>query len=415
LWPAGAAGPLAFRPLEPVATVALAGATGDLANITGDQVFVAARRGTDVVVAAADLATGAVAWEQTITGLQGVTALSVMGGAVLVHGDEFGSTHPRPLVGLDVATGAERWRRDFYGDDGWFLAGEVATLADNHEHVLHGLEPATGRELWTMRFPQEEPAAVVPVVTEPDLAARGRLRDTYDVPRADPRVVVVGADRSATVVDTRTGGVVGTGVNIGSPGDKFAAYGDRLYTAEPEDGYRLYAYDLTDLSAQPGILYRAPAAGRTPVWLVPCGDALVCLLETGGDQPPDVVALDSGGGEVWRQPVPSAEHLFPVGGAVVVGTTEPSVVVYDGEGRELLRRPGVAVRLDVANLLLWAAEPGDIGSQASVAGISVTGGAARRVELGQANSVRAAGCAWDTRYLACPVEEGAAVWSFADP
>ena len=87
-------------------------------------------------------------WQRpTAKGTLGMDALAVAGDVVLVSGD--------PLVGRDVATGEERWRREEVAVPGAKMQVRGGTLylaSARFDGDVVGLDPATGRETWRSRL-----------------------------------------------------------------------------------------------------------------------------------------------------------------------------------------------------------------------------------------------------------------------
>ena len=68
-----------------------------------------------------------------------------------------------------------------------------------------------------------------------------------------------------------------------------------------------------------------------------------------------VVVAPDGGGEVWRQAVPYAEVLLPVGDWLAVISDDlagHTLTVWNGQGELVLARNAVATRLNYGNLLI---------------------------------------------------------------
>ncbi|MGW1011652.1 outer membrane protein assembly factor BamB family protein [Streptomyces termitum] len=87
-------------------------------------------------------------WQRnTAKGSLGLDTLAVAGDVVLVSGD--------PLIGRDVTTGEERWRREEVAIPGakMLVRGGTLYLASaQYDGDLVGLDPATGRETWRSRL-----------------------------------------------------------------------------------------------------------------------------------------------------------------------------------------------------------------------------------------------------------------------
>lgn len=423
-WPRSGDGPdtpLAFRPVAEVGKIEFGeGADPVLTRVFGDRVYAAAVVADEIEVVAADLATGEERWRKSIAGSEGQQWGSVFPTpeAVLVVADELIREDPRPLVVLDAETGEERWRRDVYGNDRIFIQDDVLALDDADGQRLAGLDLAEGGQMWEVAYPEGQftsAATVVPVWSTADLAGPSRL-DGSPAERGGGRIVLVGADRSARLVDTSTGEVEWERTNVASPADLLLAYEKWLFAADEDSGYRVLSYDLTDAVAQPRTLYTADDTARFPASsLYPCGPERVCLLDRTRDpDSTEVVVIDAAGsgGQLWRQPAPSAEELLPVGDLVVANGVGPSTVAYDQDGNEVFDRSGVAVRLNAGNLLVFGDKPSSFRDDLSLLGVQVATGDV--VGLDQARGVRGSACSWGGVHLACPTSDAAIIWRFAN-
>jgi hypothetical protein len=430
-WPA--AGPpttgLAFQPMEQVQRIDFAAPTDNtFSQVVDDRGYVAWQRGADLQLVAVDLASNRRLWDASIAGAEGQYWGGLIAGpeAVVAYGypvepeDESEQPEPRPMVVLDAATGGEgyRWEREVYPYDELWLVDQTLVLVDRFQSALRGLRLDTGAPSWVVRFPGPVGAevAVVPVFGTDQPAGPSTW---YGAPMAPgvERLVMVGEDRSARLIDARDGQVVGAvGTNVADPGDALVAAGGRLLIASGSEGYQVYARDLADLTAQPELLYTTPDPRRALVAPpTPCGEQLLCLLDDdstdGSASQLRVVGTDrSGDPQRWSHDVPGAEWLVPVGEWLLVGGHEFGLVGFDRDGGQVLRQPeGAAARLNADNLLLFASVPTGGPQELSVAGVPV---GADRVELGQVSRVYGERCSWSETHLVCPGEQGAGVWRF---
>jgi hypothetical protein len=409
--------PLAFHGLQWVGAVELGDdldPTGKLTQVHDGSIYVAGQQGDQLMVTAAILSSGEPRWQQPLrdlTGLETLRGLTVVDDAVVLFGDPYPSGEAAVVV-LNAGTGAQRWRRTHHDGDGWYTEGDLLTLADRQQHRLRGLDLASGREAWGVPFPGQENAAVIGVTVDQDLAGPSPLWSNYPV-RHDHRLVLVGADRSARVLDARDGEVITQHTNVAAPGDWIETDGDRLFVAGTAGGYQLFSYDLANLSATPRVLYTAADSQRSLAAWSRCGEDRMCLLESGSD-PAEVVAVDVGAaGERWRQDAGGAERLLPAGSALVAVGGDPGTVGLDRDGGRLFERPGRVARINAGNLLFFT--PGS-GWDVATADLGVAGYAVADrtfTELGQVRGVWAPGCSWDTRHLVCPTGQGAEIWRFA--
>jgi molecular chaperone HscA len=429
-WP-GAGRPtagFAFQPLELVQRIDLAQPTDNtFSQLVGGRAYVAWQQGDDLQLAAIDLASNRRVWDARVTGADGQYWGGLIAGpdAVVAYGDpitpeESEEPEPLPMVVLDAATGGERyqWEREIYPDDQVWLVGQTLVLVDRYQSALRGLHVETGVDSWVVRFPGRfgAEAAVVPVFAADQLAGPSTWWGGPMVPSTE-RLVMVGEDRSARVIDAGNGQVVGAvGTNVADPDDALVAYGSRLLVAAGHVGYQVYARDLADLPAQPALLYTTPDPERGLLALpTPCGEELLCLLDDDGITTElrmvDVSADRTGDPQRWHREVPGAEWLVPVGEWLMVAGHESDLIGFDRDGGQVLSHPeGAAARLDADNLLLFASVPTGGPQDLSVAGVPV---GADRVELGQMSGVHGERCSWNATYLVCPGEQSAGIWRFA--
>ncbi|MFG3701669.1 Hsp70 family protein [Micromonospora sp. NPDC047620] len=372
-------------------------------------------------VVAVDADTGGVRWrKQTEASAERWERIVALPGAVVAFADAIGDDTPRDLVLLDGASGDERWRRPILGNDEVFFGEDVAVLVDQTEKRLVGLRLSDGGETWTQPSPQDEyggaRTSVHPVTTDEALGGPafvdGWPRDPW---RGEVRrLVQVGADRSVRVVDMDSGRIVHSHAGVADQDDLVVAHEDRLYVARDEAGYQLLAYDLTT-GAQPKVLHTATDDRKRPEALVPCGEHRACLLETTGgeDESTEVVAATEEKVAYW--PAPEATRLVPLGEHLLVRRTSSESVstLFDPDGRAVLRdRPGVAVRLDAGNLLVFADPPSSVEDDRSVAGVAA--GSGEVTEMGQLKDVRSETCSWNTSVIVCGAKEDFVIYRFAD-
>jgi outer membrane protein assembly factor BamB len=263
--------------------------------------------------------------------------------------------------------------------------------------------------LWFLPSPKSQygqttDTQVVAVTTEADFAGPAT---TGGVPFAAPsdddrRIVQIGADDSARVIDVDTGRVVaGPRQSVAQVSDPIIAHNGRLIVAESTNAHRLFAYDLEKL--EPKVLYTPQTADSRLEHLTPCGADRICLVETAGydTKAAQVVAIDAvKGGVVWRRPVAHAEDVVPVGEAVLVpqNYSPAYVTLVDADGEVAWSRAGVAGRLDAGNTLHFSKALSASADDPSLVGEHVGDGP---VQLGPLADIRSATCSWDTSHLAC--------------
>ncbi|WP_431977637.1 Hsp70 family protein [Micromonospora haikouensis] len=374
-------------------------------------------------IVAVDAGTGRTRWrKQTTQTAQQWDALVAVPGAVVAFSDPIGVDAPRELVVRDAASGEQRWSRSIGDDDRVIFGRDVAVLVDTAGNRLVGLRMRDGAQVWTQDNPRDASgnarSAVLPVETAEAAGgpayADGTPRDPWRG-KAD-RLVQIGADRSARLIDLVEGTVLRSWPAVADLDDPMVARDDRLYVVDDAGvgGYRLLGYDLTRV-AEPTVLHSAADDGRRVAALVACGKHRACLLEApAGDADRAEVVAVAEGEKARRRATPGARELVPVGAHLIVRRQYPEATstLFDPAGRAVLRdRRGVAVRLDAGNVLVFADPLSGSEGNRSVAGLAV--GGTGPVELGLAEDVRSESCSWNTSVLLCGAATDFVLYRFA--
>ncbi|WFE57597.1 Hsp70 family protein [Micromonospora sp. WMMD712] len=374
-------------------------------------------------IVAVDAGTGRTRWrKQTTQAAQRWEALVAVPGAVAALSDPLGVDAPRELVVRDAASGEQRWSRSIGDDDRVIFGRDVAVLVDSAGNRLVGLRMRDGNQVWAEDNPRDSSgnarSAVLPVETAEAAGgpayADGTPRDPWRG-RAD-RLVQVGADRSARLIDLAEGTVLRSWPAVADLDDQMVARDDRLYVVDDAGvgGYRLLGYDLTRV-AEPTVLHSAADDGRRVAALVACGKHRACLLEApAGDADRAEVVAVAEGERAKRWATPGARELVPVGAHLIVRRQFPEATstLFDPAGRAVLRdRGGVAVRLDAGNVLIFADPLSGGEADRSLAGLAVDG--TGPVELGLAEDVRSESCSWNTSVLLCGAAKDFVLYRFA--
>lgn len=393
--------------------------------VLGDRAYVAyERQDQRLEVIAVRASTAKQAWRiQTRSTSPRWSGLTALPGALVVFADATSDSTPRKMIVLDADDGGQRWSRDVHGDDTVYFFDEVAVLVDRTANRVVGLDLATGRPRWERPSPANQygstATSVYPATTAKDLGgpATGSGWPVAPDRGDDQRIVQIGADRSAVVIDATNGTELKKRTNVADPDDAVLAHEGRLYVAAEENGYWLASYDLDSLG-EPRSIYRSRDDRRRVDALVPCGSARVCLLETASSdrETTELVAVetDGGGGEAWRRPAKNMQALVTIGEHVAARSTTSDYVttVVGPDGETLFTRPGVGVRLDGGNLLVFADYLASYEDDASVAGFWV--GSAEPFELGLLPGVRSAACSWNTSVIVCPTDTEFILRRFAE-
>ncbi|MER5703567.1 Hsp70 family protein [Micromonospora sp. NPDC002296] len=374
-------------------------------------------------IVAVDAETGAQRWrKQTTQTSERWQSLVAVPGAVAAFSDASGVGTFRKLVVHKATSGEQRWSRTIQDDDRVFFGEDVAVLVDRDGNRLVGLRMSDGTEAWKLDNPRDGSGDARSTVLRVETAegaggpayADGTPRDPWRG-KAD-RLVQIGADRSARLIDLDTGSVLRTWSGVADRDDLLVARDDRLYVVDDSTvgRYRLLGYDLTRV-AQPTILHSATEDGRRAEALVACGEHRACVLEvpSGDADRAEVVAATEGAG-LRRWATPGAKDLVPVGEHLIVRRQYPesTSTLFDPEGKAVLRdRDGVAVRLDAGNILVFADRLSGSESDPSVAGMAV--GSPDPAELGRAKDVRGESCSWNTSVLLCGAAKDFVLYRFA--
>jgi hypothetical protein len=330
------------------------------------------------------------------------------------------TTRQRRMVILGRDHGELRWERSLGDDDGvWFMA-DVVVVADRAQHRLLGLEINNkGKTRWEIpdiKGDSSTATAVIPATTNDDIIGPATASGSRLAPDMtdDTRIVQIGADRSARVIDAKSGDiVVKPRQSVADPDDEVVAHNGRLIVRESENAQRIMSYALDKLG-EPKSVYTAPDTTRQLSHLVPCGPDRVCFVEAAGyeDKTDQVTSLDVTTGKRWARSLPSTETLVPVGDSVLAAqnTTPPRVSLLNAKGAVVWTREGEAARLNNANMLLFLKAGSDYPDDSFVWGDHVGDPAA---PLGALQQVRSSTCSWDTAMLACVTDKDFVLQRFA--
>ncbi|WP_433298694.1 Hsp70 family protein [Actinoplanes sp. CA-030573] len=357
------------------------------------------------------------AWTSTAAGKaarwKSMIALPV---GVALFTDVDSTTSKRRVAVLGKKDGALLWERTIGNDDPVLFAGDSAVLADRDGHRLVGLGLSDGRERWSVPDPRSTYAAdthVITVTTPKDLAGPATVFGRPFEPdfADDARIVQIGADKSARVIDADSGKVLTSRQNVAEPDDEVVAHNGRLIVLQPDD-QRIVAYDLEKFG-EPRVLYTTQEQNSQMKDVTPCGDDRVCFDEEIGydGKTATVVALDvAKGKQLWRYRLANTETIVPVGEALLVTTTTPDMTLLDADGGKVWTHAGEAARLNDNNLLEFSKQLNRTPGETALYGRRL---GAEAVPLGSFADVRSDTCSWDTSMLACVAEKDFVLQRFA--
>lgn len=346
--------------------------------------------------------------------------ITVLPDVVVAYEDRTSTSEYRNMIVMDADSGEKLWNRLIKGDDRALFGKDVMVLVDAAGDRLLGLDLRSGKEKWEQANPKDEYGdaddAVYQVLTVADVSGPSDVRGKpfAQRPDDDQRIVQIGADRSARVIDMTSGEVLKSRPNVADPDDQVIVYNGQLIVAAKDDSYRLSRYDLKSMG-EPVNLYTSPAKERDLDLLAMCGEQRLCLLDTSGSDgnTTEVVAVDmEKGGELWREPAPQAELLIHFGDQVAARTItgEYRVRVFGNDGAELVDKEGAIARVDGGNMIFLESSTDSVGDY-SVAGLHA--GSKKPIEMGQLNDVRSSTCSWNNRYMICARQDDFSVSQFA--
>jgi outer membrane protein assembly factor BamB len=311
---------------------------------TGPNAFIRAVGDGWVVVAAdygpligLDLATGRERWRFELASLQAAESGTIAGDTLFI-GTSFtaeGALDPPVVYALDLATGRQRWRTvlDRGTDLQWaapVVDGGQVLVADTPSHEgsaptshLHALDAGTGRVRWKADLHANQQG----FFAEPPVVADGLVY----VATASRRLLALEVDSGREVWRERGFPVV-AGVRDGMV---IAAIDDRLAALDAGSGVRRW---------------EVPVSGRGERWPVLDGDTVYMASAR------DVIAVDAAAGTTrWRVPVdPAVGPPVRVGGRLYVATRSRLLALDASSGRPLWD----SARRRIANAPL--ATPGNV-------------------------------------------------------
>ena len=341
------------------------------------------------------------------------TMIALPVGVVLISQADY-QTSTRYLVVLSADNGEKLWDRTLGGDDEVWFTGERAVQDDSANKRLVGLDIATGEEKWTQDDPAGTSApSLVSASTPADLSGpagpsgRPLNPDLGD----DPRFVQIGGDRSARVIDGNTGEITATRPNVADTDDELVAHNGRLIVRESEGAHRLVAYGLDKLDGV-DIIYTAPSPDARLFQLTACGDDRVCAIEGSGagDKDAQVVSVDVTDGKlVWKTAAPTAGILVPVGEAVLASYSSDTRLI-GADGKEVWDGDRAAVRLNQSNILEFSKPLAGYATEPAVAGRHLGDDS---VQLGPLPEAFTESCSWNTTHLVCATAKDFVIRQFA--
>ena len=421
---------LDFHPLGSAKSVNPAGPMGSsfaAVAVRGDRAyFASAEDSTDgkqrLGVVAADSGSGTQIWAKPAVAVADRwEQFVVTPDAVVAFSARDSTTDTRQMVLLDPKNGNLFWTKAIGADDNIMFSGDVAVQVDLVNNELVGLEVRNkGERRWALPTPAStsgiRTVAVIRSTTVEDDAGPAATDGTaFTAPLDDDtRIVQIGADRSAQVIDAATGKVLTTINGVADPDDEVVAHNGRLIVAESDTVRRIVEYDLAK-SGLPKVLYTAPSEAVRFKHLTACGPDRVCFVTTTDydEKTAQIMAVDAvKGGTLWHSALAGVQTLVPVGDSVLARQDSPvaQVSLLDGAGKLAWTRTGEVARLDAGNVLLFSK---DLTSGLSDPSLSGRHLGDEEEQLGPLKDVRTSTCSWDTAVIACAAEKDFQIQKFA--
>jgi hypothetical protein len=414
---------LAFRDVDQVARVRTGGDRPPyytFTHVLGDTAYLAWQQEDRLEVIAVDTGSGEERWREFVPGRSEQWAgIRAFPHVVVVTSANVSSAEERPFFVLNPETGKEMWRRDVSGDDHFTVYRDVILFVDNKEDRLLGLDPSTGTVEWERDNPASQygytDATVAVAGTAEDLTGPADVFGfPYGPARTDHRVVQIGSDEKARVIDVRTKKVLRERGNVGETSAQYLVFEGQLFVAGTAGGYQILAYDL-DTMGEPRSLYRSADGSRRLERLVACGPERLCLLDAASTSDAQVSVIDIvEARRLWWKDAPGADDVVPVGDRVLVSGrgSDEGWKLFDDDGNQVTEQEGKAVRLNAGNLLSFTGSYSTISADLSVGGIGPRSDEA--VQLGPLKQARGETCSWNTEVIACMTENDFALWRFVE-
>ena len=327
----------------------------------------------------------------------------------------------RLMVVLDPKDGHLLWQTPIGADDNIMFSGDIAVQVDRVSNQLVGREVRNkGAIRWAHPTPASQydlrtVAVLRSTTVEDDSGPAATDGTAFAAPvDDDTRIVQIGADRSAQVIDAATGTVQATINGVADPDDEVIAHNGRLIVAESDAVRRIVEYDLSK-PGLPKVLYKASTDDTRFKNLTECGADRVCFVATtaSDEKTAQIMAVDAAkGGKVWSRPLTGVQTLVPVGDSVLAVQSSPvaQVNLLDSAGKLVWTTAGEVARLDAGNLLHFSKPLTSGLSDPSLAGEHLGDD---EQQLGPLSDVRSATCAWDTAVIACAADKDFQIRKFA--
>jgi molecular chaperone HscA len=386
----------------------------DFTVLTGDRLYFGAANDDSLTVGAYDIPGKKALWTKNLAPTGSSISWQdfwVQNDVVLVTVSTSNTDQPYVLYGLDGARNGAMWSKNYTSNDGFLSVGDRLVFSDDKNQQLHFLDPHTSDERGAaLSYPKgqyNQNSTVYQVLDDKDLRGPANFDGVPPVD-SDSRIVQIGGDSGAHVIDVDSGKEVAKASNIDQYGNKYLAYNDRFFVADvASNGYKLFSYPLADLK-DPKFLRSGD--GSTIEDMEPCGGQVCVLDQTGSDDKTMKLRLiDPGSGEVWSKDAAHAKSLVPVGDRVMVsgdgftrlyqlkdGTTEQPVA---GNG-------GPWVRVNASSLLFFSQSSSN-GTQ-GLTGYGIP--SKKPTSLGELHDLRTQSCSWNEKYFACVTDTNVSVW-----
>ncbi len=398
-----------------------------LIALSGDDAFVAMEHDKTLRVQDWDIAAKKRRWLKEITAPSQASsvdwqALRVAGDMLLVTAHTYGTPQAYSLYAMKTSDGTQAWDRAMPDGDTFWVSGAHLVYESKNDHKLLGIDPRDNSTQWSVNEPTDQynsaKSNIAWTITDADLAHPADILGEPNWSDAsDTRIVLVGADRSAQLIDIGSGKVLKRQSNVADPDDLLMAYRDRFYIATKDDaGYSLYSRNLSDLGGQ-RLIYQSTDSDRKASLIRPCAGR-ACLLDQKGydDATTMLRVVDPGAGHLaWEKAAKNAVGITPVGDRVLVFGDSSNVfdTLYDQKGTRLVNDQSdkAWVRLNSGSVLLFSESLSSYPDDESVTGYGAQ--SKKKTPLGVLHQVRASSCDWTEKLIVCARDSDFAIWQLA--
>ena len=373
-------------------------------------------------VTAVDLESGKLLWRKRLPGKATWEDFVAHQRVFTVYGTDSDGTET--LHVRDLETGKQLYREEV-ADNVWYTV---------HEDRLIRADPDAGKFSWIdlssgNRVGSADYAGFYHVDTwaEESQSAAHFKGYRFESPEPDNRAVTINSLGTMRVLDAASGRQLDSGRLLAFTGEPdIRGYAGKLLVigqADGTTGFQVYAYDL-DSPAKPKRLYADKTKDRTVEHIEPCGEELICVVDSAGA----LIPIDlASGGNLWRKNLGEPDNVGAVntmGDVIMVSHSQDEkfyTSFFDHSGEVVAREPGLAAPVDETTALLVSPEVAWVSSggvQVNTSEISVKleglgALSGEKSPIGTFDAIPST-CSWNHAYIVCATDEQFQIHRFRD-